>query len=125
VRVKVSLTQSHAEPPTLPIHIRVVANVFVVKDERTASTKERSCSSTNLVNEKELLVVIPSKLSVALWMKGNNTHKRKRERRVGEIMRWEKKKKKGQDGIQLFFFCFNLIITQARARATQNTRVFH
>ena len=71
------------------------------------------------------MVVIPSKLSVALWMKGNNTHKRKRERRVGEIMRWEKKKKKGQDGIQLFFFCFNLIITQARARATQNTRVFH
>lgn len=72
------------------------------------------------------MVVIPSKLSVALWMNGNNTHKRKRERRVGEIMWWEKKKKKkGQDGIQLFFFCFNLIITQARARATQNTRVFH
>jgi hypothetical protein len=36
-----------------------------------------------------------------------------------------KEEKKGQDGIQLFFFCFNLIITQARARATQNTRVFH
>lgn len=48
VGVSGSLPQSHAEPPTLPIHIRVVANVFVVKDERTASTKERSCSSTNL-----------------------------------------------------------------------------
>jgi len=97
-----------------------------VKDERTASTKERSCSSTNLVNEKELLVVIPSKLSVALWMNGNNTHKRKRERRVGEIMWWEKKKKKkGQDQNSALFLLFNLIITQARARATQNTRVFH
>lgn len=71
------------------------------------------------------MVVIPSKLSVALWMNGNNTRKRKRERRVGEIMWWEKKKKKKKDRRNFFFFCFNLIITQARARATQNTRVFH
>jgi len=78
-----------------------------VKDERTASTKERSCSSTNLIDEAEILVVIPTKLLVALWLGGDNTEEKRKEREGVEEARRKtqkkkKKKKKSQVGFSVF-----------------------
>jgi hypothetical protein len=75
-----------------------------VKDERTASTKERSCSSTNLIDEEEILVVIPTKLLVALWLERKKRGQQERARRE----RGKKQETKAQNKQReaRFFFCF-------------------